>query len=58
MICNENSLVMDIGLLANVSRELKDRICADTFQKLQVIFYSRVTLFLETNQPRAVHCRL
>ncbi|CAH8672853.1 hypothetical protein MS3_00003911 [Schistosoma haematobium] len=35
MICNENSLVMDIGLLANVSRELKDRICADTFQKLQ-----------------------
>ncbi|CAI2735899.1 unnamed protein product [Schistosoma spindalis] len=35
MICNENSLVMDIGLLANVSRELKDRICSDTIQKLQ-----------------------
>uniref|UniRef100_A0A5K4F618 Uncharacterized protein n=1 Tax=Schistosoma mansoni TaxID=6183 RepID=A0A5K4F618_SCHMA len=35
MICNENSLVMDIGLLADLSRELKDRICADTFKKLQ-----------------------
>nr|CAH8873194.1 unnamed protein product [Trichobilharzia regenti] len=35
MACYENSFTMDIGLLAEVSRELKDRICADTFRKLQ-----------------------
>ncbi|CAH8642949.1 unnamed protein product [Heterobilharzia americana] len=35
MVFDGSSFTMDAGLLAELSRELKDRICADAFQNLQ-----------------------
>ncbi|TNN20386.1 hypothetical protein EWB00_004206 [Schistosoma japonicum] len=35
MTYHENSFVMDVGLLADLSKELRDRICAETLSKLQ-----------------------
>ncbi|KAK4474586.1 hypothetical protein MN116_001726 [Schistosoma mekongi] len=35
MTYDQNFFVMDVGLLADLSKELRDRICAETFSKLQ-----------------------